>query len=467
MATAYSLGRPTRYPNGQDVRLARLAASPTVNIRGRLVDEWDAADAARRLIELDEARALNTAEEYAESHARLATVFSQRDGIALAQYCALHDQNDSDSDDGSVNIRSRPLDSQFGSDGNQYNPYAPHTSEEFMLQEIQAGRMNPEMMDMPRQRSNPAQSPLPENNTAPPFAHVHAASHATWMAPDPRPPYRQPLYDLGQMHVLSASLESSRSQLPYAESTASEDSGEEDCVGSAEHHIPENQHHISSQSSLDTALDPASHGQESLFGIQRPLTSTLDRQSPNEEFATGVPRQSRLASTGRERKRLAKRSLVVKLKTPFTQKSPQATLSPRRGRRGPPSSSTSNSALQPSRNSRRFNLRPQRSVGNVIVTEMGLASLEQSARTLTQSADAVQSPQRKRRRDAVSPRDASVESVTLPMSGSTHGIKKATVLRVPANAFQLRQAIIDVLVLEPTNLSDLHLCAMKFLCLAR
>ena len=402
--------RPTRHPNGQEVRLVRLAVSPTVNLRGRSADVWDAADTTQRLIELDdEARALNSAEEYAESHARLTAVLGQHEERAPARYHALHNRNDPDADQGSVNIRSRPLDSQFGSDGNQYNPYAPFTSEEYMLQEIEAGRMNPEMMDTPQQASNPAQSPLPENHTAPQSAHVHAGSHTSWMAPDHRPPCGQILYNLGQVHDLSDPHEASWFQHPYADITASEDLGEEEYADPALHHTLENEQRL---------IGP--HRQESLFGSQGPLTLTTDQASPNERSARGVPRQPHSASTGRERRRLARPSLIVKLKTRFTQSS-QAPLSPRRGRRGASSSRASNLAAQPTQNSRPFNLRSQGSVGSSSGTASSRVGWEHTARTLTRRAEAIQSPQRKRRRDAVSPRDASVESTTTPIPGSTHG----------------------------------------------
>ena len=417
MTTAH-FARRNLHPNGQDVRLARLADSQTVDLRGRSVDEWNAADTAQRLTEPDdEARALNTAEEDAVTHAKLAAVWAQNEARAFARYHnVLHNEGKSDVGQGSVNIWRRPFDSRFGSDGNQYNPYSPHTSEEYMLQEIQAGRMSPDMMDMPRQPSNPAQSPLPDKDTA----DVHAGSHTLWMAPDPRPPYRQPFCDLEQAHDSSDPHEASWSQHPYADSTASEDLGEEEYADPVLHHILENEQSlIGSHNSLDNALDSTVHGEESIFGNQGPLTLPPARSSSSGRFATEVLRRPQSASTGRERSRLTRPSLVVKLKTRFTQKSSPAPLSPRRGRRDALSSNASNSAAQPTISSRPFNLRSQGSVGSSSATARSRAGWEQTA--LTRRTDADQSSQRKRRRDSVSPRDASVESAKIPLPDSTHG----------------------------------------------
>ncbi len=370
-------------------------------------------------MELDsEARAHLTPEEYSESRLRLADVWAQHQERALARDRGLQNQNDSDASQGSANVRTRPLGSRFGSDGNQYNPYAPHTSEEYMLQEIEAGRMNLQMMDIPRQPSNPLPSPLPGSGPSPLFSRLRAS----WMAPPGhRPPYRQSLHGYGQPPDVSDPHEAIWFQRAYADSPAAEDfSEEENAIVYPEllqyFNIEEPQN--SPQSRHVTAPDPALPTQESPIGIESPLTSSPDRPSSNETFAIEVPRQPQSASTGRERKRLAKPSLVVKLKTPSTQKPSQASISPRRGKRDASSSSESSSAAQITQNSRPFNLRSQGSVGlGSASARTGAGWAPQTLRRPSRRAEAIQSPQRKRRRDAVSPQDASVEGISTPTAG--------------------------------------------------
>lgn len=139
MATG-QFGGPNDDPDTQNFLTGHLT-SPILNLDEESINEWDVADTAQRLIELDgEDRAHLTAEEQLEANPRLAAVWAQHGEEDLARYRALHDQINTDNNR-SVNTRTRLSDSQFGSDGNQYNPYAPHTSEEYMLQEIEAGRM--------------------------------------------------------------------------------------------------------------------------------------------------------------------------------------------------------------------------------------------------------------------------------------------------------------------------------------
>lgn len=401
---------------------ARGADSPAVNISESSNDGWNAADPAQRLIDLDdEARARMTPDELSESNARVAAFWAQHEERALARYRSLDNQNDLDAGQGSSNMRTRPLDSQFGSDGNQYNPYAPHTSEEYMVQEIAAGRMVPEVLDIPRQPSDPAQSPLPGNDPVPPLARVHASGQSSWMAPAHRPPYRQSLTARGMHFDVSDPHDEPWFQNPLAASTAAEDQGEDEHADVYPALLPYfdlEEARNGSHSPHVTAPNLVSPNQEGRLGIPGPLASTLDRPSLNETFAIGAPRQQHSASTGRERKRLAKPSLVVKLKTPSTRKSSQASASLRRGRPDAPSPSDSSSAAHITQNSRPSKLRSQGSPGSSSAnTRTGAGWGPQAVRRLTRRAEAIQSSQRKRRRDAVSPQDVTLEGTTTPNPG--------------------------------------------------
>ena len=414
MANAHC-GGSNSYDNAQDDRRAHVVDSSAVRLHGRSIDVWDAADPVQRLIDLDnEARANMTPEEYSESNARTDAFWAQHEERALAQDRALHNQNDSDVGQGSANMRTRPSDSQFGSDGNQYNPYAPHTSEEYMLQEIEAGRMDPEMMDMPRRLPNPAHSPLTVNGPPPPLAQVHAGGQSLWTAPGHhRPPYRKSLIGRGLQSDVSDAHEASWFQHPCISSTDAEDLGEEEDPDFSSFLLPyfdagESPNRFESP---NATAHPVSLHQEDPFGILGPLTSLIDRPSLTETFAAiGVPRQPHSASTGRERKRLAKPSLVVKLKTPV-RKSFQALVSPKRGRPEAPSSSGSSSAAHVTPDPRPLDLRSQGSAGWA----------PQAVRRMTRRAEAIQSSQRKRRRDAVSPQDVGIEGTTTPTVGLPQG----------------------------------------------
>lgn len=420
MANAHC-GGPNNHPNTQDVRLARLADSRTVNVPERSIDEWEAADTAQRLIELDdEARAHMTLEEYAESTARVAAVWAQHEVRALARYRASRNQIDSDVNQESPNVLNRPLDSQFGSDGNQYNPYSPHTSEEYMLQEIEAGRMDPEMMVIPQHPANRARSSLSGNGPSAPLAHVHASGHTSWMGPGHRSRFRQGL-DLD----LSDPPEASWFQHPSDGSTAVEELGEEEYPNVYPVMLPYldiGRSPAGSQSPHGIAPDRVFPDQESALGIQGSLTSSLDPASLNEILALGVPRQPHPLSARRERKRLGKPSLVVKLKTDSAQNSSQAPVSLRRGRSDASSSSESSSATQITQISRPFNLRSRGSVGMSSTNVRTRAGWDpQAVRRLTRRAEAIQNSHRKRRRDAVSPQDFSTEGTITPTAGLRQG----------------------------------------------
>lgn len=417
---------PNGHANHQDIRLARLAESSMINVSERSIDEWDVADTAQRLIEFDdEPRAHMSPEEYAESDARFAAFWVQHEERALGRCRALHNQNYSEVNQDSRNTRTRPSDSQFGSDGNQYNPYAPHTSEEYMLQEIEAGRMDPEMTDIPRNPSNIAQPPLSRNGPGLRLAHFHAGGNTSWMAPGHRPPYRQGLNGRGVSADVSDTHEESWLQHPYDSSTAAEDLVEEeypDVYPAMLPYLDARGIPAGSHSRYGTTPNPVLPNQESPVGVRGPLTSPLDPSSLNEIFALGVPRQSHPASIGRERKRLAKPSLVVKLKTDFMQKSSQASVSIRRGRSDASWSSESSSAARTTQNSRPFNLRSEGSVGMNSANARTRAGWEPHAeRRLTRRVEGVQSSQRKRRRDAVSPQEVDTEGPITPTASLPRG----------------------------------------------
>lgn len=409
MANTYR-GRPDSHPNAEDIRLARLAEPPAANFPERSIDEWDAADTVQRLLELDdEARAHMTPEEYSESNARFDAALALHEERALARYPALHNRTDSGVNEESTDIRARPLDSQFGSDGNQYNPYAPHTSEEFLLQEIKAGRMDPLMMNTPQHPSNGAQSPLSGHGPGPSLARANAEGHALWMPPGHRPTSRQGVHSPGVPVNLSDPNGASWFQHPYDGSTDAEDLDEEECAIVYPAMLP----HLDTGGSLGRSHspyyitpDPALPNQERPFSAQRPLNSSLVSPSLNEILALGVPRQSSPASTGRERKRLAKPSLVVKLKTDSAQNASQAPASLRRGRSDASSSSESSSAAPSTQNLHPFNLRSRVSAGMGSANAMSRAGWEpHPVRRQTRRAEAIQSSHRKRRRDAASLQD--------------------------------------------------------------
>lgn len=425
MANAHCDG-PNSRTNAQEIRIAHLADSRMVNLPERSIDQWEAADAAQRLIELDEeARAHMTSEEYSESGARFAAFWAQHEEKALARYRALHDRNDSSINQECTNRRTRPLDSRFGSDGNQYNPYAPHTSEEYMLQEIEAGRMDPEMMNIPRHPLIPARSPLSGNGPGPQLAHVQAGGHVSWLAPGYRSDHRQGLSGRGVPIDLSDPNEGVWFQHPYDGSTAAEGLSEKQFPNVYRAMLPYldiGGSPAGSHSPYGTTPDPIFINQESSVGIQGPVTSSLDPPTLDDMFGLETPRQPHLASTGRERKRLPKPSLVVKLKTDSAQKSSQAPVSTRRGRSDASSSSESSSAMHTTKTSRPLNLR---SGGSVVMSSANTRTRTgwdpQAIRRLTRKADALQSSHRKRRRDAVSPQDVSTTGTTSPTASLPQG----------------------------------------------
>ena len=348
-------------------------------------------------------------EEYSELNARLDAALALQEERALARYRALHNRTDSDDNEESTDIRAHPLDSQFGSDGNQYNPYAPHTSEEFLLQEIEAGRMDPEMMNSTQHPSNIAQSPLPGHGLSPSLARANAESRVLWVPPGHRPTSRQGLNSPGVPDDQSDPHGASWFQYPYDGSTAAEDLDLEECASLYPAMLPYIDTGGSlghSQSPYYITPDPVLPNQERPFGAQRPLNSSLVSPSLNEILALGVPRQSSPASTGRERKRLAKPSLVVKLKTDSPQNGSQAPASLRRGRSDASSSSESSSAANNIQNLQPFNLRSRGSTGMSSTNAMSRAGWEpHPVRRQTRRAEAIQSSHRKRRRDAASFQD--------------------------------------------------------------
>ena len=314
-------------------------------------------------------------------------------------------------------MSTRPLNSQYGSDGNQYNPYAPHTSEEYILQEIEAGRMDPEMMGIPRQLSDPTQASLLRNGAASPLAHSHPDGQSSWMVPGHRPPYRQGLTGRGYPYDSSGSQEASWSRHPYAGSASVENFGEEEGSKIDPALIPylKNRDSPSISKSAHDKPYPSLPKTETPLRIQRPMTSTRDHPALSETFVVGVPLQPNSVSTGRGRKRLAKPSLVVKLKIHFPQKNLQASVSPRRNRLDASPSSESCSAAQVTQNPRASNLRSQGPLSSInSKTRAGWDP--QAMRRLTRRTEASQSSQRKRRRDAVSTQDVSTEGTPLTVA---------------------------------------------------
>ncbi len=363
-----------------------------------------------------------TPEEHLQSDARFAAVLAQHEERALARHRTLHNRNESNVDQESTNTRTRPMDSQFGSDGNQYNPYAPHTSEEYLLQEIEAGRMDPEMMDMPRHQSNPAHSPLSGNHPDSPLAPVHAGGCFPWSAPGHRPGLRQAPNGPRVPVDFSSPRASSWFQRPDIGRTADEDPGEEAYYDALLPYLDIGGSAADSHSPYGTALHAIFPSRETPLGIQGSLSSSQDQPNLNENSASGVPQQPNPASTGRGRKRPAKPSLVVKLKTDSAQKASQAPVPLRRGISDASSSSESSSAARTAQDSFAFNLRSRGSAGITSTNARARAAWEpQTARRLTRRAEAIQSSQRKRRRDAVSPQELSTEDSTTLTAGLPQG----------------------------------------------
>lgn len=411
MANTYC-GEPNSLLNAPGIGYASPSLSRMGDLPERPIGELDAVGTAQRLTELeDEARAhMNP-----ESSPRFASLLAHQEPRVLARYRALRQQSESDPNREGTAVRTRPLDSQFGSDGNQYNPYAPHTSEEFMLQEIEAGRMDPETMDTPRHLPNTAQSPSPGSGARPPLAHVHTGGQVSWMAPGHRSDLRQGLYGPGLQVGLTEASWFQPSY--YSDSTAAEDLGEEeypDVYPAMYPYLDTRGSLAGSHSPYSTLADTVFNSHDSPFGVQGPLSSSLDPPSMDENLTVGVPRQPHVASAGRERKRLAKPSLVVKLKTDYSaQESSQSHSSLRRGRSDASSSSESSFAAQTTQNSHPFNLRPRGPAGTSSTNPRHRPGVDpQALRRLARRAEAIQSSHRKRRRDAVSPQDLSPEGAT-------------------------------------------------------
>ena len=396
---------PNSHANAPDNWLPHVADAPVNRFPARSVDTWEAAEAAQRLMQL-QARQHGTPEQRSESNAEYAAFCALQDERTLTRYPSTHNQNDVDVSHGSAHTRPRPPSSQYGSDGNQYNPYAPHTSEEYMLQEIEAGRMDPEIMGIPRQLSGPSQAPLLRNGAALPLAHPNPDGQSSWMVPAHQPPYRQGLSGRGYPYDSSDPQEASWSRHPHTGSTSVKKFGEEEGSNIDSALIPylKTRDSLSmSNSSHDTAY-PSLPNKETPHRIQGPMTSTRDHPALSETFVVRVPPQPSAASTGRGRKRLPKPTLVVKLKTHVPQNTLQASVPPRRNRLDAPSSSESSSAAQVTQNPRPPNLRSQVPLSSTDVsTRAGWDP--HTARRLTRRTEASQSSQRKRRRDAVPTQD--------------------------------------------------------------
>ena len=402
---------PNGHANAPDTWLPHVADTTAIHLPEGSVDEFEGADVAEHFIQLFEASQHMTPEQRSEPNAGTAAFCALHDERTFMRYLSLHNENNADASQGSAHMRTRPLNSQYGSDGNQYNPYAPHTSEEFMLQEIEAGRMDPEIMDMPRQLSDPTQAPLLLNGAASPLAHSHPDGQSSWMVPGPRPPYRQDLTGHGY---------------PYDSSDSHEEFCEEERgnIDPALLPHPETRHSPSMSKSSHYTPHPSLPNKDNPLRIQGPMTSTRDHPALSETFV-GVPLQPNSASTGRGKKRLAKPSLVVKLKTHF----PQAPASPRRNRLDAPSSSESPSAAQVIQNPRPSNLRSQGPLSSTNAkTRAGWDP--QAVRRMTRRTEASQSSQRKRRRDAISAQDVSTEG-TASTAALPHGKLKRPKLAHP------------------------------------
>ena len=407
------------HANTQGNRSTRGPDISVINRLERPVEEWDAADGAQRLMELRAARNHTTPEPYSESEARFIAFRAQKEQQALTQYHAL--QNDSNICHGSVQSRTRPLDSHFGSDGNQYNPYAPLSSGEYMLQEIEAGRMDPEMMDMPQNLSNSAQSPSPGNAPSQLLAHIYADGRSSWIAQGHGPPNRQTLNGRGLPHALIDPHEASWFRNPYTRSTSVDDLREAGYTDNDSAPHPYLNHRIPPSTSNNSYYTQypllPNHGNSLLNPGQ--VTSSRNQSTLSENCAAKVPQKPNLASTGRGKKRLAKPSLVVKLKTPSAQKTLQALASPKRSRADAPLSSESNSAAGITHSPRHFILRSKVSGGPSSTDAQSPAGWQpQAVQKPTRRAEAIQNSQRKRRRHAVSPQD---DVSTAPTAGLPQG----------------------------------------------
>ena len=415
---------PNSHANAPGHWLPHVANAPVTDLPERSVDEWEVVDTAQRLLQLNETRPHVNPEQRSEPNAGYPAFCLLQDEPTPTRYPSLHNQDDADVSQGSVHVRTRPLNSQYGSDGNQYNPYAPHTSEEYMLQEIGAGRMDPEIMDVPRQLSDPTQAPLVRNGAASPSAQSHSDSQSSWIVPAHRPPYRS---GRGYSHHSSDSHEASWPRYPHAGSMSVEELREEsgDIDPPLNPYLKPRDSPSMSTSSYYAIYPPLSN-KENPLRIQEPTTSMRDHPAKSETFV-GVPPQPKSPSTGRGRKRLAKPSLVVKLKTNFPQQILQAPVSPRR--LDAPSSSASSSAAQVTQNPRPSNLRSQGPLSSTNATT-GAGWDPQAVRRPTRRTEASQSSQRKRRRDAVSAQGVSTEG-TEPTAALPRGKPKRLNLAQP------------------------------------
>ena len=411
-------GGPDGHINAENIRPSRLADSTAVNIPERSIDEGSSV-VQRQLALDDEARARTTPEESSVSNARLEAALAQQEERALAQYRAL--RTNMDVNEEGTDIGLRLSDSQFGSDGHQYNPYAPHTSEEFLLQELRAGRIDPEKMPLLQHPSITAQPPLSGNGPGPSLARANVEGHVPWMPPGHLSPFGQDVNSPGLSVNLSDPHRASWFPYPYDGSTAAEDLDEEERAGVYPAMLPYPDFGGSpsrSHSPYDMMTSPILPNQESPFGAQSPLISSLGAPTLNEILGLEALRQSGPASNGRERKRLARPSLVVKLKTHSAHSSSQAPASLRRGRSDTSSSTESSFSGQSTQNLHPFNLRSRGSAGLSSENAMTRAGWEyHPGRRTTRRAEAIQGSHRKRRRDA-----ASLQGLT-PAAGLPQGKK--------------------------------------------
>ena len=412
-------GEPSNHTDAEDIGLAHVDDLVS-QLAEQSVDEWDAIRTARRLILDYEPRENVPADECYESTARFAALWAQQEEIAFARYRALRNEAAARTDQGNVNTRARPADTQYGSDGNQYNPYAPHTSEEYVSQEIEAGRMDPEMMNVPHPRLNPVQSPLPGNGTAPRSAQVLADRHVPWVSSDHRLIYGRDMRSRRRQFGRSGPRDLSWSQSSYADSMITDSPGEEDHADSYPALLPQpdiEEPQIASNSPPNSAPGPDIRNLDNPYDFPEPLNPRLGRRRPNVTPIVEAPRHLPSALSGRQRRRLAKPSLVVKLKTPGL-RSRLAPLSPRRGRPGASSSGDSSSSSSGDSSSaaritpdpRHINLRSQAPAG----------SGPSTTRPRTRRAEVIQNSQRKRRRDDASLQGISIETAT-PTAGLSQG----------------------------------------------
>ena len=415
MANAHRAG-PDSHSNARDIRLARLAESRITNVSERSIDDWEVADAAQHIMQLpDGARAHMTqvtGEEKSQSTSESPYASAQPEMRAFARYHSSRHRFDSVATQESTNMPNRPLDRQFGSDGNQYNPYAPHTSEEYMLQEIEAGRMNPEMMDM----SQRPRSPLSGNGPDHSLTHTHAGSGA-WLASGHLSGHRP-----GSMQGVNSDRSDPRDlswlRYPYNPSAAAGELG----VQEFPIHVLPYSNFVRSLGGFSSIFGSVFSGQEGTLDSQASLTS-LSPANLNETLTLGVPQQSYPSSTGRERKRVGQPSLIVKLKTARVQETSRTPVSLRRGRSDASSSSETSSAAQTPQTSRPFNLRSRGSGGmNSTNARPHPGWDSQAVRRLTRRAEAIQSSHRKRRRDAASTQDVNTEGTMATIPAPTQGL---------------------------------------------